>query len=209
MGLSQAVAGAAAVALVFRFALDLLRLLDAGGRTRGALAAGARAAGRRRRRWGSRLAPGAIMSANRPEVYALATALALGALLLAFRGAQTRRRAAGAAGRRADWPGPRQPPADCRPRARVPAALAALPLLRAVPRGRLVAGSFAALGVGLLVLAYLPVRARREQACAMIQDHYGQYIRDDGDALLRAYVEQPKLDAIEAENRNLCRNLFE
>ena len=32
---------------------------------------------------------------------------------------------------------------------------------------------------------------------AMIQDHYGKYIRDDGDALLRAYVEQPKLDAIE------------
>ncbi len=28
---------------------------------------------------------------------------------------------------------------------------------------------------------------------AMIQDHYGRYIRDDGDALLRAYVEQPKL----------------
>ena len=34
---------------------------------------------------------------------------------------------------------------------------------------------------------------------AMIQDHYGRYIRDDGDALLRAYVEQPKLDAIEAK----------
>ena len=32
---------------------------------------------------------------------------------------------------------------------------------------------------------------------AMIQDHYGKYIRDDGDALLRAYVDQPKLDAIE------------
>ena len=26
----------------------------------------------------------------------------------------------------------------------------------------------------------------------MIQEHYGRYIRDDGDALLRAYVEQPK-----------------
>ena len=34
---------------------------------------------------------------------------------------------------------------------------------------------------------------------AMIQDHYGKYIRDGGDALLRAYVEQPKLDAIEAK----------
>ena len=31
----------------------------------------------------------------------------------------------------------------------------------------------------------------------MIQEHYGKYIRDDGDALLRAYVEQPKPDAIE------------
>jgi hypothetical protein len=30
----------------------------------------------------------------------------------------------------------------------------------------------------------------------MIQEHYGKYIRDDGDALLRAYVEQPKRDAI-------------
>ena len=29
----------------------------------------------------------------------------------------------------------------------------------------------------------------------MIQEHYGKYIRDDGDALLRAYVQQPKLDA--------------
>ncbi len=27
---------------------------------------------------------------------------------------------------------------------------------------------------------------------AMIQEHYGKYIRDDGDALLRAYVVQPK-----------------
>jgi hypothetical protein len=26
----------------------------------------------------------------------------------------------------------------------------------------------------------------------MIQEHYGRYIRDDGDALLRAYVEPPK-----------------
>jgi integrase len=32
---------------------------------------------------------------------------------------------------------------------------------------------------------------------AMIQEHYGRYIRDDGDALLRAYVEKPKADEIE------------
>ena len=31
----------------------------------------------------------------------------------------------------------------------------------------------------------------------MIQEHYGKYIRDDGDTLLRAYVTQPKRDAIE------------
>jgi hypothetical protein len=29
----------------------------------------------------------------------------------------------------------------------------------------------------------------------MIQEHYGRYVRDDGDALLRAYVEKPKLTA--------------
>jgi hypothetical protein len=32
---------------------------------------------------------------------------------------------------------------------------------------------------------------------AMIQEHYGKYICDDGDALLRAYVEKPKLAAVE------------
>ena len=31
----------------------------------------------------------------------------------------------------------------------------------------------------------------------MIQEHYGKYIRDDGDALLRAYVERPREEAIE------------
>lgn len=31
----------------------------------------------------------------------------------------------------------------------------------------------------------------------MIQDKYGNYIRDDGDALLRAYVEKAKTDRIE------------
>jgi len=32
---------------------------------------------------------------------------------------------------------------------------------------------------------------------AMVQEHYGKYIRADGDALLRAYVTQPKRDAKE------------
>jgi hypothetical protein len=31
----------------------------------------------------------------------------------------------------------------------------------------------------------------------MIQENYGKYIRDDGDALLRAYVENSKTDRIE------------
>src|SRR5262249_17953895 len=31
---------------------------------------------------------------------------------------------------------------------------------------------------------------------AMIQEHYGKYIRDDGDALLRAYVERPRNESI-------------
>jgi hypothetical protein len=30
---------------------------------------------------------------------------------------------------------------------------------------------------------------------AMIQVHYGKYIRDDGDAMLRAHVERPKINA--------------
>jgi integrase len=33
----------------------------------------------------------------------------------------------------------------------------------------------------------------------MIQQNYGRYIRDDGDALLRAYVERPKTDTVEEE----------
>jgi integrase len=39
---------------------------------------------------------------------------------------------------------------------------------------------------------------------AMIQEHYGRYIRDDGDALLRAYETRRG----RAENRNLFRNPF-
>jgi hypothetical protein len=30
----------------------------------------------------------------------------------------------------------------------------------------------------------------------MIQQNYGKYIRDDGDALLRAYVEKPEKDVV-------------
>jgi hypothetical protein len=34
---------------------------------------------------------------------------------------------------------------------------------------------------------------------AMLQENYGKYIRDDGDALLRAYVESEKRDSVEEE----------
>jgi hypothetical protein len=34
----------------------------------------------------------------------------------------------------------------------------------------------------------------------MIQEHYGKYIRDDGDALLRAYVEKPKIGPAEKKD---------
>jgi integrase len=37
----------------------------------------------------------------------------------------------------------------------------------------------------------------------MIQQNYGKYIRDDGDALLRAYVENPKVDQNEEETETL------
>jgi hypothetical protein len=33
----------------------------------------------------------------------------------------------------------------------------------------------------------------------MIQENYGKYIRDDGDVLLRAYVQTAKQESIEAE----------
>ena len=41
----------------------------------------------------------------------------------------------------------------------------------------------------------------------MIQEHYGKYIRDDGDALLRAYVEQPKVGAIEQKTGTFAGTL--
>jgi integrase len=37
----------------------------------------------------------------------------------------------------------------------------------------------------------------------MIQQNYGKYVRDDGDALLRAYVQRPKTDGVEEETETL------
>lgn len=156
VGLGQAVAGAVAVALVYRLTVGLVRALDRrnvlGTVGRGLL--GATAA------LGYGAGPGTVLSAARPEVYALGTALALAALgaallaglrldprpallgaLLIGLGLGNHPLVAGLAG--------------------AAAAVVALPLLgsRATSRGRLIGGSVAALGAGLAVLAYLPVRA--------------------------------------------------
>jgi hypothetical protein len=153
VAVSQAVAGAAAAALTFHLALSVIERSDPEGwlgpATRALLAATAALA--------FALAPGVVQNANRPEVYALATALALAALVVA--GSMDARGAllgalligigltnhpfvAGLAG--------------------LGAVAAALPLLHTVEpirRLRLVALAVAALVVGLMVLAYLPARA--------------------------------------------------
>ena len=43
---------------------------------------------------------------------------------------------------------------------------------------------------------------------AMIQEHSGRYIRDDGDLLFRAYLAKPKPAKKGAARRNLWRNLL-
>lgn len=42
----------------------------------------------------------------------------------------------------------------------------------------------------------------------MIQEHYGKYIRSDGDALLRAYVEKPSDTAIEQKTGTFAETFF-
>jgi hypothetical protein len=150
VGLGQAAAGAAAAVLVHVIALGLIARLDAGGvlgpRTRSLVAGGTAL--------GFAFAPGVLLVADRPEVYALGTALALAALALALAAGDDRRLllaalciglglanhplVAGMAG--------------------AGAALAALPSLRP-PRARLVVLSVAALVAGTLVIGYLPARA--------------------------------------------------
>ncbi len=155
VGLSQAAAGGAAAAVVFRLALRLGRALagDRVGRAPLALVAAAAA-------FTFAFAPGVLSAAQRPEVYALQTALSLAALSLAVRGAAE---------------------GDARPcllaggliglglanhplvagLTGVGAALAALPVISKGERSvrlRALAGSVAAVAIGLLVLAYLPVR---------------------------------------------------
>jgi hypothetical protein len=153
VGLAQAAAGAVATVLLLRIALRMLALLDpdrALGKGGQALVATAVAGG-------FAFAPGVLMVSARPEVYALQTALSLGAILCTMRAlADDDRRflllaalllglglanhplVAGLTG--------------------LGAALAAWPFLR-TGRARLIALSVLALLLGAAVIAYLPVRA--------------------------------------------------
>lgn len=153
-GLAQAVAGALAALLVYLLVLEAGAHLDrdnkVGVTARVLLAAGTALI------FG--FAPGVIIAANRPEVYALQTALSLAALWLALRGWRTR---------------------DARPTliagfliglgvanhslvaglVGLGAVLAALPLLREPTRVRLLAFAVLAFSAGMTIHAYLPVRA--------------------------------------------------
>jgi hypothetical protein len=156
VSLSQAVAGAVAVGLVHRGALALVAALDdrgdlgpLGRQLLAALAA-----------LGFGLAPGVVFCANRPEVYALATALGAGALLAAAAAGLDDARPALLAGLLVGL-GLANHPLIAGLGA-VAALVGALPLLRSaggLPRGRLVLGAAGATTTGLLVLVYLPARA--------------------------------------------------
>jgi hypothetical protein len=159
VGLGQAVAGALAAVLLFRLALAVWAPVRRPGE-HGLLAIAVAAAVA----WGFAFAPGVIIVADRPEVYALETALALGALLAAVRALD------GARGDQAPDPRPLLVAAGLiglglatHPLvgglAGAGAALAALPWLRGPGRLRLIAFSVLALAAGALVLVYLPVRA--------------------------------------------------
>ena len=158
VALSQAVAAALAALLVYRLALLLFALLDPDGqgevgarRVRVLVAAGTAL--------GFALAPGVVIVADRPEVYALASALALAALLAALRA-----RASGdprwlLAAALAIALGVTNHPLVAGLTG-VGAVLLALPFLSVVGgRARLVLWSLALFAAGLLVIAYLPARA--------------------------------------------------
>jgi hypothetical protein len=156
VALSQATAGAMAAVLVYLLVLDVAETLvfvteATGERTRALLAASAALA--------FAYAPGVVIVCNRAEVYATQTALSLGALWLALR-AHTKN--------------------DARPAflaafliglgignhslvaglVGLGAVSGALPLLlRSANRPRFLAFSLAAVAAGMLVHAYLPLRA--------------------------------------------------
>jgi hypothetical protein len=156
VALSQAAAGALATVLVFLLVLEAMQTLafvteSTGEGTRVALAAASALA--------FAYAPGVVVVSNRAEVYAVQTALSLGVLWLALRahasadarlafvaalliglGVGNHSLVAGLTG--------------------LGAVAAALPLLwRSTARTRLLGLSLAAFAAGLLVHAYLPLRA--------------------------------------------------
>jgi hypothetical protein len=152
-GLSQAAAGAVAAVLLLRIALRLIATVDPGR----ALAPLPQVALAAAAALGFAFAPGALIVADRPEVYALQTALSLGAVLCALRalaeedarflllaalllglGIANHPLVAGLTG--------------------VGATLAALPYLRRGP-ARLVLLSVLVFVAGAAAIAYLPARA--------------------------------------------------
>jgi len=155
VALSQAVAGALAAVLVFLLVLDATRTLrfvtDATGeKTRAIVAAAAALA--------FAYAPGVVIVSNRAEVYAVQTALSLGALWLALRAYASKdaRPAFVAAMLIGLGVGNHSLVAGL---VGLGAVVAALPLLvHSSARGRLLALSFAAFAVGMAVHAYLPLR---------------------------------------------------
>jgi hypothetical protein len=163
VGLGQAAAGAVAAVLLFRITLHLLALLD----HEGGLGAGTRLALGAAAALGFAFAPGVVGVADRPEVYALQTALSLGALLAALHaraiadprplllaalliglGVANHPLVAGLSG--------------------VGATLLALPVLRGRPL-RLLSLSVLALLLGAAVLVYLPMRAQALFAQAAVR----------------------------------------
>jgi hypothetical protein len=156
VALSQAAAGALAAVLVFLLVLDAAQTLDFVTKKTNEIARVAIAAATA---MAFAYAPGVVIVSDRAEVYAVQTALSLGALWLALRAHAT---------------------ADARPAflaalliglgvgnhslvaglVGLGAVTAALPLLvRSGARKRLLILSFAAFSVGMLVHAYLPLRA--------------------------------------------------
>jgi hypothetical protein len=157
VGLGQAVAGAAAAALVYGLGRALLDALD----PRGVLSPAARALLAAAAALGFALAPGTVMVSNRPEVYALQTALSLGAIGLALRAAASRDPRPALLAAFSIGLGVANHPLIAG-LAGLGAVAAAAPLLAGKDRPsrlRLIALAVAALVAGALVLVYLPVRA--------------------------------------------------
>jgi hypothetical protein len=156
VGLGQAVAGAAAAVLVHGLVRRGLQAVagDALPRAAAALLAAAAALG-------YALAPGALVVSHRPEVYALQTALSLGALRLALGAADRRDGRLALLGGLCIGLGVANHPLVAG-LAGLGAVAAALTLFAGPdhpPPARLVGGACAAFAAGAAAVAYLPARA--------------------------------------------------